>query len=95
MSATVTLAPDIVADDDLLAVAIDTWLVRDHAAACRQAEIDGLVGIFEEPLDPDLWALLRRTLDLVDARHDEIVIAAVRWAFAEGARTASADEGSR
>lgn len=76
----------IVADDDLLAAAVDHVIHHDPNAAAVQVEILRLQHDLRELVDADAWASYLNLKAEVIARWSELALILVRWAFNEGVK---------
>ena len=81
------LTPEIVEDDQLLAVAVDAVILADPEARRRAAEIAEHFEWLRGSVDGDTW---KQTLDLeerANERFSEVALVLSRWAFNEGVRS--------
>lgn len=80
------LDPVIVADDDLLAAAVDQVIKTDPDAVAVQVEILREQHELRELVDADAWGTYLAVEEQVTERWSELALVLARWAFVEGVR---------
>lgn len=80
------LDPLAIADDQLLAEAVDAVVLADREARARMEEIFIYVETLRAVLDQDEWKTLMQYDQLANERFSELLLVIARWAFTEGAR---------
>jgi hypothetical protein len=81
-----TLDPDVVGDDDELALRVDALLHADLVARARQAHVAMLQEVLREGIDEDSWKLVARIDEQILERWADAVVSLARFAFTEGRR---------
>jgi hypothetical protein len=79
-----TLDPEVVDDDDALAVAVDAFIHQDPIAGGRQAEMVLFQEVVRRAVDADVWRTVLRVDELTTARVADLVVEIARWAFNAG-----------
>jgi len=77
---------EVVADEELLAAAVDEFVRRDRTAAVTLAEIVRLHGALGQIIDDYWWPIWARAEELGTARWADLAVGIARWAFNEGRR---------
>ena len=80
------LTPDMLADDEQLALAIDEFLGSDRSYRRRRRKIVELQGQLRELVGDEAWALVLEVEESVNRRNADLLTRAVRWAFEQGRR---------
>ena len=80
------LTPEVVADDELLAMAVDDLVGADLDARVRMQEVFVYAEALRATLDENTWRTFLRYDEIANARFSELLLAASRWAFNEGRR---------
>jgi hypothetical protein len=82
-----TLTPDVVADEEALAEAVDEVVRRDPVARGELAEITNYQDALRGAVDDATWRLVLRVDELTTARFADVLLVVARWAFNEGVRS--------
>ena len=80
------LDPELVADDDDLALAVDAFIQASPEARARQGEIALLHDELRQAVDIEAWRIVMRLDELTNARLADITVEIARFAFSEGRR---------
>jgi hypothetical protein len=80
------LDPDVIEDDQLLAMAVDAVMGRDSRAKALMVSINDHGVWLRGAVDADTWQLVLRIDELATERWSDLTLVLVRWAFAEGRR---------
>lgn len=78
------LTPDVVEDEELLALVVDEFIERDPDAAGTLAEIARLHAVLHDVVTDFYWPIVIRAEDLTTARWADLSLSLVKWAFTEG-----------
>jgi hypothetical protein len=80
------LTPEVVADDDDLALRVDEFVRRSPEARAGQWEVALLQHELRETIDTDACRLVLRIDELVTARLADVTVLVARWSFLAGQR---------
>jgi hypothetical protein len=78
------LTPAVVDDDEDLIAALTQFAARDPEEVERRQEAEHITNAIRPNVEPDVWRLLELLLQRLAAAHEDQMIKATRWAFAEG-----------
>jgi hypothetical protein len=78
------LDPVVIADDELLGMAVDAVVYADLDARARMLEIARYAEALRASLDAEMWATFMRYDELANGRFAELLLVIARWAFDGG-----------
>jgi len=78
------LRPDVAADDEALAVAVDEFIRTNVDARDRLSEINVYVEALRCAVEPDVCTTALRIDELTTARWADLAVAIARWAVDAG-----------
>jgi hypothetical protein len=78
------LTPDVAADDEALAEAVDAFINNDSVARAQLVEIADFQEALRGAVHADVWGIVLRLDELTTARWADLAVAIARWAFDAG-----------
>lgn len=81
-----TLDPEVVEDDQELAVVLDELARRDVVAHERLVEVNDLNDVLRRIVNGDTWKLMLEVEARSNERWADLIVTVARWAFEQGQR---------
>ncbi len=79
-----SLDPHVVEDDVELATVVDELVRRSPVAQQRLREVNQLIALLREGVDPDSWRLVLEAESLANQRWADLLLVVARYAFEQG-----------
>lgn len=88
------LTADLIADDELLAEAVDTFIRRNRVARERAHHIADHQEVLRQSVDSETWKLVLQLDEMIVERWSDLVVEIAKWAFNEGVRSGVQQRGT-
>ena len=89
-----TLTPEVAADEELLAEAVDTFIATNRLAKERAQHIADHQEMLRQEVDGETWKLALQVDEMIVERWADVAVELARWAFNAGRSFPLAREGS-